>query len=490
MIRYKSSNQLKLEAFKTPFEMNMDPANRWVKLAQAIPWDRLASIYYRYMSVNQGAPTKDGRLVIGCLIIKHTLKLDDRGTIEIIKENPYMQYFLGLESYTSEPVFDPSLFVSIRNRIGQESFDIMTEALIEKSIGKEEKKERKEKKDDSSDSNKGKLIIDATVADSDIKYPTDLDLLNDSRKKSEELIDTLHKQLQLKIKPRTYRRKADKDFINLSKKKKKNRKEIRRGIKFQLSCLKRNIKTVQEMLNQFTNKPFPLNGKQQKYLFVLQHLYDQQSSMYKNNTHTCPNRIVNIHQPHVRPIVRGKAGVNVEFGAKIGLSLQNGYGKIDTLSWEAYNESSDLIPQVESFKRIHGHYPELVLADKIYQTRENRKYLKDRNIRIIGKPLGRPSKEDVTASVKRKWRKEAAQRNRIEGTFGLAKLKYGLNNIRAKLQKTSESWIAAIIFVMNIMKFCKEFYLPLFLALINDLLKKFVQVNPYILNPKQLLRLD
>ncbi|TXK46953.1 transposase [Pontibacter qinzhouensis] len=98
MIRYTPSNQLSIVEFKTPFQLHLDRQNRWVKLAAAIPWDSLAQIYYRCMSADKGAPSLDARIVIGSLIIKHKLKLDDREVVETIRENMYLQYFLGLSS--------------------------------------------------------------------------------------------------------------------------------------------------------------------------------------------------------------------------------------------------------------------------------------------------------------------------------------------------------------------------------------------------------
>ncbi len=128
--------------------------------------------------------------------------------------------------------------------------------------------------------------------------------------------------------------------------------------------------------------------------------------MYKDHIHSIDNRIVNIYQPYVRPIVRGKDKVQVEFGAKLGVSIQNGYARINTLSWEAYNESTDLKRQVEDYKRLNGCYPKVVITDKIYGTRENRQWFKDLNIRYSGKPLGRPSAKDQTPYQKRKYRIE------------------------------------------------------------------------------------
>ena len=109
--------------------------------------------------------------------------------------------------------------------------------------------------------------------------------------------------------------------------------------------------------------------------------------MYRSNTRRIDDRIVSISQPHVRPIKRGKAGRDTEFGAKLSLSVIGGFSFVDRLSWDNYNESLDLVEQIETFRRRFGFYPESVHADKIYRTRANRAYCKQHGIRLSGPPL-------------------------------------------------------------------------------------------------------
>jgi len=139
-----------------------------------------------------------------------------------------------------------------------------------------------------------------------------------------------------------------------------------------------------------------MNFREYKHLrefWVIQTLNEQQRKMYQEKINRCDNRIVSISQPHVRPIVRGKQGKKVEFGSKLGLSLANGFVKGDTLSWDAYNESVDLKIQAEAYRTLYGYYPELILADKIYATNENRTWCKDNHIRLSATPKG-PAKQD------------------------------------------------------------------------------------------------
>ncbi len=504
MIRYNSCKQLTIEEFKTPFELKLDKNNRWVKLSQKIPWDDLASIYYKNMFKNEGRPSIDARIIIGAIIVKHKMKFSDQETILQIQENPYLQYFLGLQEYRADWVFAPSLFVDIRKRLGIDKFNDMTDSLIDKAFPEEKKTEQSNNKrkknykqkstgnsnntndninNDNINNNeernnslieissnpenpetievasaikhKGKLILDATAVNQAIKYPTDLDLLNASRKITEELIDKFWELGLYSKKPRSYRRLARKDYLAAAKKRKKSKKVIRNANGKQLNYLKRNLSHIDKALESTAGRPFPLASKKQKALLVVREIYRQQREMHSKGVNRCDDRIVSISQPYIRPIVRGKVDTPVEFGPKFTVILQNGFAKIDRFSWDAYNESEDLIPAVEKYYKQKGYYPESVNADTIFGTQSNRRYLQLKGIKYIGKALGRPRKvtaenKKELASEKRKRQQEYRERIPIEGKFGQGKNGYNLGYLRARTSKTSGSWIGAIFFVMNI----------------------------------------
>ena len=119
--------------------------------------------------------------------------------------------------------------------------------------------------------------------------------------------------------------------------------------------------------------------------------------------------------------------------------------------------------QVEAFRDRHGFYPEVVLGDPLYGTRDNRRYLKSRGIRFAGKPLGRPRKEtaanqEALRQDKAQRREEYLQRIPIEGKFGQGKNGYRLNYIRAKRADTSLAWINSIFLVMNLLILLRVFF--------------------------------
>jgi hypothetical protein len=326
----------------------------------------------------------------------------------------------------------------------------------------------------SASTHKGKLKIDASVADQRIVFPTDAGLLNTARKESERIIDLLYEQTQGVNKPRDYRRVARTEYLVFSKKRRKTTTQINKFIRKQLGYTRRNLSYIEKLLDQIEDQKkdehlpgmftdlstaypckFPLPRRDQKIYWVLQLIYEQQYYMYHEKVNSVKNRIVNIYQPYVRPIPRGKDKVSTEFGAKISASEIDGMSRVEHISWDQFNESKDLVLQVESYRTTFGHYPELLLADQIYLNRENRKWLKEKGIRIVGKPLGRPPKQELSAYQRRKLKKERNQRNLIEGKFGQAKNAYGLSKIKAKRKDTSESWISAIFFIMNLVNLSK-----------------------------------
>lgn len=468
---YVSQNQLPLPGFETPFDQKLNASNRWIILAGKIPWDSLVGIYQAQMNNSQtGADGINPRVAIGSLIIKHMCDLSDRETVQQIQENMYMQYFIGYSSFSYEEPFDPSLFVDFRKRLGVEQINEINERILQlpkdgeedkyndDKAGNEDRQGTEQAQEPITDgdeagksANAGRLIVDATACPQDIRYPTDLDLLNDAREKSEELIDRLFCSTIHSVKPRTYREIAHKVYLKTAQKKSKSKREIRNAIKRQLNYLRRNIKNIHKLLEALSY--IPLDRHQYKYLLVIQTFHDQQREMFIEKKHTVDHRIVSIHQPHVRPIVRGKTNAKVEFGAKIEVSIMNGFSFLEELSWEAYNESTRLMATIERFKKRFGVYPKEVLVDKIYCTRENRKRLKELGIALRAKPLGRP--KAVEAHVR------PGERNPIEGKFGQAKSAYGLNRIKARLAQTSQSWIASIIMVLNLVKLAGQvpFYL-------------------------------
>lgn len=485
MYDHLSTGQLSFEDFYLPFSGKLSSQNRWVKLAALIPWEDLEEDYASQFDARLGAPAKPFRMALGALIVQERLGLTDRETVEQIAENPYLQYFLGLSEYQLQAPFDASMMVHFRKRLSLKRIAQINDIIVSRIIAEDTATETSEaepspaaderddsdndKDNDSNNSppptnqgpsppNQGELLLDATCAPADIHYPVDLRLLNEAREHSERILDKLYPQVKdaLPKKPRTYRQKARKAYLSVAKQRKPKKKQIRRAIRKQLGCLQRNLAHIDKMLLGGASLTV-LNRQQYRTLLVISEVFRQQQEMYQKKIRRVDHRIVSISQPHVRPIVRGKAGTPVEFGAKLSVSCHSGYVFLDELSWENFNEVTHLQGQAERFWERFGHYPESIHADRIYRSRGNLEWCKERGIRLCGPPLGRPlSNPAVRAQQKKQARQDELIRIEIEGKFGQAKRRFGLNRVMAKLAETAESCIAITFLVMNLERWLRR----------------------------------
>ena len=358
--------------FNQPLGLHMNPDNRWIKLADRIPWDTFEAKYAELFPSDTGNVAKPLRMALGALIIQTKFQYSDRELVEQIAENPYLQYFIGLPGFREEAPFDASTLVLFRKRISAEMLMEVNEYLLaHKDDDKDDHTPPSGGKtnDDGTakeDTHKGTLTLDATCAPANIRYPQDISLLNEAREKLETMIYCFCKCYGLKL-PRRYRKRARKEYLAFAKSRKH------------------------------------------------------------------------------------KVKAPVEFGAKFDLSLDSeGYGRIEKISFEAYNESTCLIEAIERFRERTGYYLERVLADQIYRTRETRNYCKEHGIRLSGPKLGRPS---ATTKVDKKQEyQDNTDRIEVERTLSLIKRCYGMSCITTKLEETQLTSIALSVFVTNLFR--------------------------------------
>jgi IS5 family transposase len=299
------------------------------------------------------------RLALGACIIQAEYGFSDEETALMIQENPYLQYFCGYPGYDDEKLpFDPSLMVYFRKRLTPEVLGEINEMIVRDA--KERQVKEAESKDDDDDSdgqpgtggNSGTMIVDATCAPSNIRYPQDVSLLNEVRENAETLLDVLHDPADGK-KPRTYRKHARKDYLKYTRCRKHTAKMTRKAIGKQLAYLRRDLDAIDGKLSLGKNLP----PRQTERLGTIRAVYEQQKYMYDNRTHSVPDRIVSVSQPFVRPIVRGKAGKPVEFGAKLDISVVDGWTRLECCSFDAYNEAGNLREWQSGSERERGIAP-------------------------------------------------------------------------------------------------------------------------------------
>jgi hypothetical protein len=300
-------------------------------------------------------------------------------------------------------------------------------------------------------------MLDATCCPSDVRFPTDVSLLNEAIVKIHKMIDICHNAIEKKVKkPRTDRGRLRQIFLNISKSKRNSRKKIKKAIRKQLTALKKGLEAITKLY-----ECIGLKEKHLKELKTIRKVYKQQLEMYEENKRSVKDRIISISKPFIRPIQRGKAKASTEFGAKLEIMVINGFTYVNKLSWDNFNEGTYLIESVERYKERFGFYPKAVLVDRLYRNKSNISYCKKRGIRLSGPRLGRPT-EATKLEDKNLAYEDSCKRNAVEGAFGVCKRKYGLNKIMSKLKETSETEISLQILVMNLGSLLRGFFLQFF----------------------------
>ena len=362
--------QLPLDLVRSSLE-NLDKSNRWVQMGDNLPWSDIEKEY--------------------------NSKIDN------------------MSEFTDKPIFDSSLFVTIRKRICEEEINAMTtkQQRILEEHRKQAEQDTKDKgeeppKPEAEDPNaaeftnsqnrkhNGGLKIDATCADAEVRYPVDSTLLETACRKIDEYTSKVCKEFGITGK-NTHYKDVRHSYLLLIKQKVKKGRLVKDTIAYLLNCL---TKDLRQLLNIFAE-----DYKRYEFLFLYEKrvitaiikMMHHQDEMQRTGVHSCPSRIVSIFQ------VRGKAGANVEFGAMIGASIVEGYTFIDHHSWDVYNEGADMQLQIELNQIRFGYLPSTILAGKIYMNAANRKLLRDMEIQNYCKPLGRPPKDPPPEEVKARW---------------------------------------------------------------------------------------
>jgi IS5 family transposase len=435
---YRPKDRETLPLFPELFPLggSLRPDNRWMKMGRLIPWNQMEEVYREYFSDRMGRPAKDSRLICGMLVVKHTKGFSDEEVVEEYLENPYVQAFCGEERFVTEGGIDPSLLSKIRKRLGKTFFERFEGDVLD--VLKRRRMVRSKEH-----------LLDATVVPANVEYPTDAKLLNRARQWVVKVIRVIRRRFDVKGKVRTYCRKAQAVYLGFSKKRKKTKAMVRLMRGKLLRYLRRNIRQLEKLLRKYGRG---FGGRERaflrKRLATVKAIYDQQRELWKTKARTVKDRIVSLHLPHIRPIVRGKDGRDVEFGPKVLLSWVDGFGFLDGLKFEAHNEGALWEESLKLHKKRFGEYPTESTGDGIFGTRANRAMLKEKGVRGGVKALGRAA----NTTENKQWlrEKQKIRGSRMEGIIGHAKNHFGLDRIRYTIKDGEEMWIRLGLLAMNL----------------------------------------
>ena len=413
----------------TPYSGQIDEQNRWIKIADLVPWDEMEEAYRSAFDPLKQAVMKPSRLILGLLLGQMLLSLSDREILEYFHENPYFQYFCGYDNFIakidSKRVCHDSLLSKQRKRLGKRYTDRFQAAVLEmlKKRGLVQGK---------------KLMLDATVFPANISYPNDVKLLNTTREWACEMSLRIKNIIDPQSKVRTYRRVARRVYRGYCNVKRKNRAFIRKSTKQMIRFTRRNVAQLAQLIRRLETHcsdithlgRTSLKGIKERLQTALTILAQQTERVTTRGRHI-QDRIVSLHQPKVRPIVRGKDGKSVEFGPKAHIARVDGYAILDECQFDAFHEGIRLKDSLNKHTDRFGCAPDTLYADQLYANRANRSLLAEKDIEHNFKAIGRPPKHpDQCYKLQRaKTRKRQRERNHIEGLFGHLKENLRLQKI-------------------------------------------------------------
>ena len=427
-------------SFKNDWFMvpEVDKNHEVIKIADAIDWASLSDRLAKFYCSDNGRPTKPSRAKVGLLMLKHLNGLSDESVVDMLKRDLYAQYLCDVSLKEAQKFINSSSLTYFRKQIGPEGVK-----LIEMEVLNTLKKNKIMRG--------RRLITDTTVMPVNIAYPTDINLLDKIRRKAVEYLGQA-KDFGAKT-YRTYQRTARKVVITYQKVRKHTIKSRRRVQKKLLQFSGRNIeqlndaiKTAQKSSTPAIQKPKEqFIKKAEEFLQTANNILAQQKQIYQNKKVT--ERIVSVHKTHIRPMVRGKYPVEVEFGPKLLVNLQGDCLFLEDVQFNNVADSQLLEKSIQGYKERFGKTPTQLAADRGFWSKDNSQLAEDLGIQKIaienkGKSnylKGQPFRERLRRL-----------RCKIEAKISLAKRKHGLNRCLYGIKHGEEIWARLGLMTMNL----------------------------------------
>lgn len=426
----------------TPF---LDKNDKLYKIAQALDWVSLSDKLGRFYCFDNGRPTKSSRAKVGLLILKHLYQISDEEAVNTLKCNFYAHYLCGVSVEESKDFIDPTSLVKFRKKIGLEGIKIIEQEVLNTLKRAKLLKGRK-------------LVCDTTVVPSNIAYPTDVSLLERVRQKAIKYLEAA-KEFGAQT-YRTYKRTAKKVFMQYQKIRHHTIKSRRRTQKRIRQFAERNVKQLKEALaaiketacNTCDSAITALDKVKDKFVQESQSFLDtafsilsQQKEIYKGLS--VKERLVSVEQPHIRPMVRGKYPIEVEFGPKILLNLKNDFLFLEDLRFNNVSDSQLLDRAIEGYQERFDNLPTQLATDRGFWSPGNYILAQDYGISKIA-----IENKGKSSHLKGKPFRERLRRLRcsIEARISLAKRKFGLDRIRYSIDSGEEIWIRLGLISMNL----------------------------------------
>lgn len=387
------------------------------KIYLAIPWDELVTAF-SLKTHHTGRPlmfSPQGRIAL--MFLKNYSGLSDFKLIEQLNGNVEWQFFCGIH-LGFHRIDNYKIVSQIRSELASRlSLEKLEDVLFQywkPFINSTDQ-----------------IVMDATCYESEVRYPTDVKLLWESVESAYRMMREVCNRERIPILRTKYHKWLIR-YIGYSKMRRKTTKKK--------NALKRSSLLLIDKLSRFLwEHEETLSEKEKERLRLIAKVHTQQYELFHRGI-TPKGRIVSLHKPYVRPIVRGKEIKPVEFGAKANKIQIDGISFIEHISHDAFNEGVRFKQGVWKAQSLTHVKVNVVGADAIYATNENRRFATHHNIKTDFKAKGpKPSYHKELQGLKKMITKERA--SRLEGSFGKDKEHYHLRKIKAVGKENEILWI-------------------------------------------------
>lgn len=413
------------------------------KLYEAIPWQALSECLPRLEGSGKGAPrwlTNQG--MFGMMFLKHYLNCSDKKLIERFNTDWSLQFFCQKVLKDDEQIRDMNLPSRIRSYMATHMDLDQVQAVLLNHWKTDIE-------------NPHALFMDATCYESYIRFPTDIKLLW-------ECNQWVYEKLLFKLCKLTATKRPRNKYLDQKRKQltydRLRRKSYRKGTarkRSLLYLLHKGLGQLQTFLNE--QPGIRLTDQQYGYIKIIQQVYQQQQHLFTTPGAKVTDRIVSLHKPYLRPIVRGKENKPVEFGMKAHMLQVGGITYFDTMSFKAFNECKRLKLSTLKHRQLFGELHQLG-ADRIYATNENRRYSTAHrlftNFARKGPVVKRKNEQLLKAQLNK------VRSTHLEGSFGNHKNHYGLKKIKAKGKNNERVWAFFGVMAANALAMAHKQHAP------------------------------
>jgi transposase, IS5 family len=316
----------------------LDPRQPLKQLAEAIPWSEFETAFGQFYSP-EGRPAKPVRLMVGLLLLKQMFNQGDQTVVAAWVQNPYWQYFCGMSEFQWQVPCDPSDLVYFRQRIGEGGVQRLLQVSARLHGNKAQEAE---------------VVVDTTVQEKNITYPTDSKLAHKIIRRCWQLAD------RHGVKLRRRYRKAVRHGVRAQRWRKdpRKRKLAHRAL--------RQMKTIAGRLLRELERKLPAAvGQQQQANFALYRRVLRQQPADRD-------KIYSLHEPQVYCLSKGKEHKKYEFGSKASVVMTKTAGVIVGAVAHAENlyDGDALAPALEQTVTITGQVPGKAIVDRGYRGRK------------------------------------------------------------------------------------------------------------------------